>query len=118
MEDCVDRVGSANFVSKLDLLKGYWKVPLTPHATETFVTPDHFMQYNILTFGMQNAPATFQCLMQRILAGVTDCEVYIDEVVVYSNTWEEHVLTLDSVLGKLAALSLSLNGRNVNSEKQ
>lgn len=111
MEDCVDRVGSANFVSKLDLLKGYWQVPLIPRASEisAFVTPDHFMQYNVLAFGMRNAPATFQRLMQRVLAGVTHCEVYIDDVVVYSRTWEEHVKTLESVFDKLAIASLTLN---------
>ncbi len=45
MEDCVDRVGSAWYVTKLDLLKGYWKVPLTDRAKEisAFVTPDGFL---------------------------------------------------------------------------
>lgn len=44
MDDCVDRVGSARYVTKLDLLKGYWQVPLTPHASKVsaFVTLDHF----------------------------------------------------------------------------
>ncbi|KAK3506265.1 hypothetical protein QTP70_016302, partial [Hemibagrus guttatus] len=46
IEDCVDRVGSSRFVTKLDLLKGYWRVQLTPRASEisAFVTPDAFMQ--------------------------------------------------------------------------
>ncbi len=46
IDDCVDRVGPAKFVTKLDLLKGYWQVPLTPRAAEisAFVTPDHFCQ--------------------------------------------------------------------------
>lgn len=46
MDDCVDRVGSAKFVTKLDLLKGYWQVPLSQSAAEVsaFVTPDHFLQ--------------------------------------------------------------------------
>ncbi len=54
MEDCVDRVGSATFVSKLDLLKGYWQVPLTPHAAEisAFVTPDNLLHYTVMAFGL------------------------------------------------------------------
>lgn len=62
MEDCVDRVGSAKFVTKLDLLKGYWQVPLTPRASEisAFVTPDSFLQYTVMPFRLRNAPATFQ----------------------------------------------------------
>ncbi|KAL1270899.1 hypothetical protein QQF64_029915 [Cirrhinus molitorella] len=62
MEDCVDSVGSARFVSKLDLLKGYWQVPLTSRASEisAFVTPDCFLQYKAMVFGLRNAADTFQ----------------------------------------------------------
>lgn len=61
IDDCVDRVGSAKFVSKFDLLKGYWQVPLTARARElsAFVTPDDFLQYRVMPFGVRNAPATF-----------------------------------------------------------
>ncbi|XP_073732325.1 uncharacterized protein [Misgurnus anguillicaudatus] len=71
MEDCVDSVGSAAFVTKLDLLKGYWQVPLTSRAKEiaAFVTPDAFLQYTVMPFGVRNAPATFQRLVNRVLGG-------------------------------------------------
>ncbi|KAL7851811.1 hypothetical protein SRHO_G00175960 [Serrasalmus rhombeus] len=51
-DDCVDRVGSATFVSKFDLLKGYWQVPLTARAKElsAFITPDNFLQYQVMPF--------------------------------------------------------------------
>lgn len=72
VEDCVDNVGSANFVTKLDLLKQYWQVPLTPQAKEisTFVTPDAFLQYTVMVFGMRNAPATFQRLVNTVFSGL------------------------------------------------
>lgn len=55
MEDCVDRIGSAHFVTKVDLLKGYWQEPLTARASETsaFVTPDNLLQYSVMAFGMR-----------------------------------------------------------------
>lgn len=58
MEDCIDNLGSAKFVTKLDLLKGYWQVPLTERASKisVFVTPDYFLQYTVMAFGMCNAP--------------------------------------------------------------
>lgn len=61
MDDCVDRVGAAKFVTKLDLLKEYWQVPWTPCASEisAFITPDQFMQYTVMPFGLRNTPATF-----------------------------------------------------------
>lgn len=93
MEDCVDNIGSAQFVSKLYLLKGYWQVPLTARASEisAFVTPDHFLQYNVLAFGMRNAPATFQRLVNTVLAGVPHCNAYLDDLVIYTDTWSEHI---------------------------
>ena len=89
MEDCIDRVGSAKFVTKLDLLKGYWQVPLTPRASEisAFVTPDTFLQYTVMPFGLRNAPATFQRLMHIVLSGVKNCKAYLDDIVAYSSTW-------------------------------
>ena len=76
------------FIAKLDLLKGYWQVPLTTRASDisSFVTPDHFLKYTVMAFGMRNAPGTFQRLMQLVLGDVPHCNVYLDDVVVYSDT--------------------------------
>lgn len=110
-EDCVNRVGSARFVTKLDLLKGYWQVPLMPRASEisAFVTPDAFMQYTVMAFGMRNAPATFQRLMHTVLPEVQNCEVYLDDVVIYSMSWKDHLNTLNSVFQRLSEASLTVN---------
>jgi len=111
MEDCIDNVGSACFVTKLDMLKGYWQVPLTERAAEisAFVTPDDFLNYKVMAFGLRNAPATFQRLMSRVLGGVANCKAYLDDIVVYSNTWDEHLTTLSIVFARLLDASLTLN---------
>uniref|UniRef100_A0AAY5KLN0 ribonuclease H n=1 Tax=Esox lucius TaxID=8010 RepID=A0AAY5KLN0_ESOLU len=111
MEDCVDRIGSAKYVSKLDLLKGYWQVPLTPRASDisAFVTPDNFVQYTVMPFGMCNAPATFQRLVHIVFADVPNCTAYLDDVVVHSPTWSDHLSTLEMVLQRLEKASLTLN---------
>ncbi len=110
-EDCVDSVGPAVFISKLDLLKGHWQVPLTPHASDisAFVTPDAFMQYTVMAFGTKNASATFQCLMQQVLGDVSNCSVYLDDVIVYSSDWESHMSSLKTFFQRLADASLTLN---------
>ena len=61
IEDCIDKIGRAKYVTTLDLLKGYWQVPLTISAKElsAFVTPQGLYQYCVMPFGMKNAPATF-----------------------------------------------------------
>ncbi len=83
MKDCMDKFGASKFVTKLDLLKGYWQVPLTAHACEisAFVTPDNFLQYSYMAFGMQNAPETFQRLMQKKNSGLCNCEANLDDIV-------------------------------------
>ncbi len=103
MEDCVDSVGSARFVSKLDLLKGYWQVTLTPRASEisAFVTPDRFLQYKVMAFGLRNAAATFQRLVNLVLAEVPNCNAYLDDLVIYSQSWSEHLSLLETVFKRL-----------------
>ena len=111
IDDCVDTIGSARYVTKLDLLKGYWQVPLTARASEisAFVTPDKFQQYSVMAFGMRNAPATFQRLVNIVLADVPHCAAYLDDVVVYSSDWAAHIDTLTTVFQRLARASLALH---------
>ncbi len=65
---------------------------LTDQAKESaFVTPDNFLQYKVMPFGVRNAPATFQRLVNSVLYGMHGCEAYLDDVVLYSNTWTDHL---------------------------
>ena len=71
MDDCIDNIGQAKYVTKFDLLKGFWQIPLTDRAKEisAFVTPDGLYQYKVMLFGMKNPPATFQRLINMIITG-------------------------------------------------
>ncbi|KAL0152376.1 hypothetical protein M9458_052099, partial [Cirrhinus mrigala] len=111
IDDCIDSLGTAKYITKLDLLKGYWQVPLTERASEisAFVTPDSFLQYTRMAFGLRNAPATFQRLMSLVLGDVPNCNIYLDDVVIFSSTWDEHLLSLYEVFRRLSAASLTLN---------
>ena len=84
MDDCIDKVGNAKFVTKFDLLKGFWQVPLTERAKEisAFVTTDRLYQYKAMPFGMKNSPATFQRLINKVIVGLHGCEAYIDDVII------------------------------------
>ena len=88
MEDCIDKVGKAKYVTKFDLLKGFWQVPLTDRAKEisAFVTPYGLYQYKVMPFGMKNSPASFQRLINKVIADLEGCEAYIDGVIIYSDT--------------------------------
>lgn len=111
MDDCIDLVGSAKFVSKFDLLKGYWQVPLSKRAQEiaAFVTPSGLYSYTVMPFGLKNAPATFQRLMNRVTAGLEGCSVYLDDLVVYSDTWHSHLRRIRALFERLAEAQLTVN---------
>ena len=99
MEDC-------------DLLKGYWCVPLTERTKETsaFVTPDGLYQYKVMSFGMKNSQATFQRLMTNMcLKDLEGVEVYVDDIVIFSDTWEEHLKRPEQVLFQLKEANLTVN---------
>ena len=111
MDDCIDSVGPAKFVSKFDLLKGYWQVPLTPRASDisAFVTPSGLYSSSVMSFGLWNAPATFQRLMNRVVSGLEGCAVYLDDVVVFSDTWEGHLSRNHALFDRLADAQLTVN---------
>ncbi len=111
LEDCIDRIGQASFVSKFDLLKGYWQVPLTHRAKQVsaFCTADQLYLCRVLPFGMKKAPATFQRLMNTITAGLANVVTYIDDVVVYSSSWTDHIVHIDQLFERLEAAGLVVN---------
>ena len=111
VEDCIDKIGRAEYVSKFDLLKGYWQVPLTPRAKEitAFVTPTGFYQYRVMPFGLKNAPATFQQMIHQILAGLEGCEGYIDDIIIFSDTWDQHMERMKQFLTRLRQAQLTVN---------
>ena len=86
MDDCIDNIGQAKYVTKFDLLKGFWQIPFTDRAKEisAFVTPDGLYQYKVMPFGMKNSPATFQRLINMIITGLDNCKAYIDDAIIYS----------------------------------
>ena len=111
IDDCIDKIGHAKFVSKLDLLKGFWKVPLTERAKKlsAFVTPKGLYQYKVMPFGMKNAPVTFQKLINQLTRDLEGCEGYIDDIVIYSNTWQQHLECIHSLFDRLTQANLAVN---------
>uniref|UniRef100_A0A3B5QLU2 Gypsy retrotransposon integrase-like protein 1 n=1 Tax=Xiphophorus maculatus TaxID=8083 RepID=A0A3B5QLU2_XIPMA len=111
MDDCIDQIGNAKFISKIDLLKGYWQVPLTKRAQEiaAFITPTGLYSYNVMPFGLKNAPATFQRLMNKVVGCLEGCSVYLDDIVVYSNSWSSHLEQLTTLFDRLVDARLTVN---------
>ncbi len=101
-------------MSTLDLTKGYWQVPLSDDAKPktAFSTPSGHWQYRVLPFGLHGAPATFQRLMDVLLRPHQPyAAAYLDDVVVHSETWEDHLERLRRVLMELRRAGLTANPR-------
>lgn len=87
INDLVERLGKARYISTVDLCKGYWQVPLSLSAKEVtaFRTPFGLYHFKVMPFGLQGAPATFKRLMDKVLRGTSEfAAAYLDDVVIFS----------------------------------
>lgn len=87
MDDVFDRLAGAKYFSSLELMSGYWQVPVANAYTckTAFVTPEGLYEFLRMPFGLNNAPSTFQRLMDRVLARLKwqMCLVYLDDVLIF-----------------------------------
>ena len=101
VDDTLDTLSGSCWFTTLDLISGYWQVELEEKDKEktAFSTPDGLFEFNVMPFGLCNAPATFQRLMDMVLAGLqwTDCLVYIDDIIVVGKTFPQHLQHLTQV---------------------
>ena len=114
VDELIDTLGRAKFISTLDLTRGYWQVPVEPNSRPftAFTTPFGLYQFTVMPFGLHGAPATFQRLMDRILVGQeAHAAAYIDDVVIQSNTWEDHLTHLRLVLESIRLAGLTVKAR-------
>ncbi len=114
VDELLDRLWRAWFISTLDLTKGYWQVPLTEQAKPktAFSTPNGHWQYRVLPFGLHGAPATFQRMMDILLRPHQSyAAAYLDDVFVHSESWEDHLERLRRVLVELRRAGLTANPR-------
>ena len=111
IDDILDQVSQAKFMSTIDLTKGFYQVGLDPESRQktAFVSPFGQFQYTVLPFGLQNSSSTFMRLVDNVLGGCQDfAQAYIDDVCIYSNSWSEHIQHLDIVFTRIANAGLTI----------
>lgn len=110
MEDILNKVSKAKYISKLDLCKGYWQVPLDEDGKRksAFVTTFGHYQFTVMPFGMVNAGATFVRMMKKVLHGHEEyADAFIDDVGIFSDSWELHLDHLRTVFQVLRDSNLT-----------
>ena len=110
IQECIDRLGTATHLSSLDLTSGYWQVRIKDEDIPKTAFNTRYGKYEFLVmpFGLINAPATFQTLMNKILRPYIDkfVLVYLDDILIFSNSKEEHLQHLRLVFDALREAKL------------
>ena len=106
----LDKVKGAKFFTSLDVKSGYWHVPMAEEDMEktAFSTMDGHFEFRVMPFGLTNAPATFQRFMTTVINGIKFTIVYIDDILVYSELWEDHLKSLREVLQRCRDYNITL----------
>ncbi|KAJ0392460.1 hypothetical protein P43SY_002014 [Pythium insidiosum] len=113
IDETVEALGGATRFSTMDLMAGYWQIPVAPGDRDktAFATRQGLFRFRRMPFGLTNAPGTFQRLMDCVLRGLSwiCCLVYLDDIIVYSRgPMEAHVVRLAAVLARLEDAGLTI----------
>ncbi|GFX74653.1 hypothetical protein TNCV_3120851 [Trichonephila clavipes] len=115
IDDTLDCLKGAKFFSSMDLRSGYWQIEIDEADREktAFITPEGLYEFKVMPFGLCNAPATFERMMDNLLRHFkwTMCLCYLDDIIVFSETFEDHLIRLRLVLKCLQEAGLKLNSK-------
>ena len=112
IDDLLEQFRTARYFSSMDLASGYWQVEMDEQDKEKTAFTCHLglYEFNVMPFGLKNAPATFQRLMNHVLREYLYefAVVYIDDILIYSKTFEEHIEHLEKIFEKLKEAKLMI----------
>ena len=112
IDDTLNKLNGAKFFTTLDLESGYWQIELDEASKEktAFIVEDNLFQFKRMAMGLCNAPATFQRTMNFVLRDVLGKKalVYLDDIIIYSKTWEDHLRDLREVFALLKKANFKL----------
>ena len=120
IDSSLDQLAGAQWFSCLDRNSGYWQVEVDEQdrqkKNKTFSSRCVLFEFKVMPFGLCNAPATFERLMETVLAGLNwkICLIYLDDKIVLGKTFEDMINNLDKGLEKLHDAGLKLSQVNLN----
>ncbi|GBM80234.1 Retrovirus-related Pol polyprotein from transposon 297, partial [Araneus ventricosus] len=113
IDDTLDALNGSQWFSTLDLKSGYWQVEIQPEDKDktAFTTGQELWQFKVMPFGLCNAPATFERLMETVLSGLTSeaCLVNLDDIIIVGRTFEEHLNNIRKVFQRLQTANLMIS---------
>ena len=122
IDETLDSLGGNEWFCTLDLQSGYWQIGMYPNDIEKTAFSSHMglFQYNVMPFGLCNAPATFEAMMETLLSDLLwkRCLVYLDDIVVFGKTFDECLINLEMVLTRIMSNGLKLKPKKCKLFKQ
>ena len=111
-EEIFSKLSRARYFTVIDLTSGYYQVPLDPASRKftAFMCSKGTFEYLVLPMGLTNATETFQKMMNTVLKGLTGkiCEVYLDDIIIFSETLNEHIRHVEAVVQRLKEYNLKV----------
>lgn len=112
IEDSLETLAGCSWFTCLDLASGYWQLGMDPkdaHKT-AFTTPYGLWEFTVLPYGLCNAPATFERVMEQVLKNLhwETCLIYLDDILIFAQSFEEHVERVEEVLRRFRNAGLKL----------
>lgn len=103
-------VGKKKYFLKLDFMKGYWQIPLTEESKSktAFSTTSGLYLFRFMPFGIKTAPAVFSKLMRKVAEGIPNVDHYYDDLLVATETWEEHLRSLGLLFERVQSAGLTV----------
>jgi len=109
--DIYAKLKETRYLTKVDLSKGYWQISVRreDRLKTAFISPDQgCFQFKRMPFGLMNSAATLNRMMRKLLHGMTSVSSYIDDVLIHTNSWKEHLKVLRELLFRLSKAGLTI----------
>ena len=110
MEQIFAKLAGYKFISKLDLSKGYWQIALSDRSKPytAFQTPLCLFQFTVLPFGLETAQASCSRLVRKLLQSLSNVDNFVDDIIILTLTWQQHIDTLQALLQRLREANLTV----------
>jgi hypothetical protein len=109
--EILDQLEGYSWYSTLDLSSGFWQLPLDPSDAKktAFVACGSLYHFLSMPYGVVNGPPSFSRLMSMVLKGIPHCQWYIDDVIIFSKSYEEHIQDIERILARLDHYNLKIS---------
>jgi len=107
VESKLNKLYECKFFTSLDCISGYWQISLAKKLV-AFTTTKGLYTFNFMPFGLCNANATFQRVIEEVILNLVNSSAYVDDILTYSKTFEDHLIHLKALFDRLKTANVKI----------